>query len=539
LQTIDQIVNLLDGVMLVSALSSFCKQGETMVRTRNRREFLSSSVLTGAALTAGDLGFLSRLRPVSAAEASLDPAAVQFHPEIEPLVRLLEETPREKLIEVVAHRIAKGLSYRELLTALLLAGVRNVQPRPAVGFKFHAVLVVNSAHLASLSSPDRDRWLPILWAIDYFKSAQEQDVRENNWTMAPVDESQLPSADQAADRFKEAMEKWDESGADVASAAMARHLPAHQAFELFARYAARDFRSIGHKIIYLSNAWRTLQCIGWRHAEPVLRSLAYAMLNHADEPNPAESDLAADRPWRLNQELAKQLRDDWYVGTRATSDDVFQLVRTLRGASPEEACRHAVELLNDGVAVSVITDGLFLSSGELLMRQPGIVSLHAVTSTNALAYAWHTASDDLTRRLLLLQNAAFLPLFHQAMRGRGTVADRAIDQLEPIETGESSGVGEVFDRISSDPLAASRLLLKGLDQGWSAEEVIRSARQLVFLKGNDSHDYKFSSAVLEDFYHVSPQLRNRYLAASVFKLLGSGEKDNPLVDRVRQALQTA
>ncbi len=35
-------------------------------------------------------------------------------------------------------------------------------------------------------------------------------------------------------------------------------------------YGARDFRNIGHKAIYAANAWRTLQAIGWRHAEPVL-----------------------------------------------------------------------------------------------------------------------------------------------------------------------------------------------------------------------------------------------------------------------------
>ena len=46
-----------------------------------------------------------------------------------------------------------------MLTALLLACVRNIQPRP-VGYKFHAVLVVDSAPLASLASPDTDRWLP-------------------------------------------------------------------------------------------------------------------------------------------------------------------------------------------------------------------------------------------------------------------------------------------------------------------------------------------------------------------------------------------
>jgi hypothetical protein len=66
--------------------------------------------------------------------------------------------------------------------------------------------------------------------------------------------------------------------------------------------------------------------------------------------------------------------------------------------------------------------------------------------------------------------------------------------------------------------------------------VIRAARQLVFLKGTDSHDYKYSSAVLEDFYHVSPAWRNRFLAASVVKLRASGDPDNGLVERIRQAI---
>ena len=142
----------------------------------DRRRFLQASAAGAAMAGLGDLGFLSRLRPVSADEAKLDPKVVRLQPEIEPLVRLLEDTPRERLLEEVAGRIKKGLSYQEVLAALLLAGVRNVQPRPSVGFKFHAVLVVNSAHLASLGSPDTDRWLPIFWALDHFKSSQAQDV---------------------------------------------------------------------------------------------------------------------------------------------------------------------------------------------------------------------------------------------------------------------------------------------------------------------------------------------------------------------------
>ena len=140
------------------------------------RDFCRLSATAGL-LGLSDFGFLSGLPAVSAADAKLDPKVVKLHPEIEPLVRLLEETPRKKLLEEVASRIHKGTTYREVLAALLLAGVQNVEPRPQVGFKFHAVLVVNSAHLASLSSPDENRWLPIFWALDHFKERRARTSR--------------------------------------------------------------------------------------------------------------------------------------------------------------------------------------------------------------------------------------------------------------------------------------------------------------------------------------------------------------------------
>src|SRR5213075_1924739 len=126
----------------------------------------------------------------------LDPKLVQLHPEIEGLVRLLEDTPRERVLEEVAQRIKHGTTYREIVAALMLAGVRNIQPRP-IGFKFHAVLVVNSAHLASISSPETDRWLPIFWALDHFKSSKAADEREGDWALGPVNESSVPPSHKA------------------------------------------------------------------------------------------------------------------------------------------------------------------------------------------------------------------------------------------------------------------------------------------------------------------------------------------------------
>jgi len=89
----------------------------------------------------------------------------------------------------------------------------------------------------------------------------------------------------------------------------------------------------------------------------------------------------------------------------------------------------------------------------------------------------------------------------------------------------------------SRQMAASRQVLAYLShdpEGLS--EFITAARRLIFLKGNNSHDYKFSSAVLEDYQHLSPGWRERFLAASVFNLRGSGDKDNELVKRTRAAL---
>jgi hypothetical protein len=477
------------------------------------------------------LGFLSRLPVVSAAEAALKPSLVKLDDSIEPLVGLLEETPREKLLEEVAARIQKGTAYRDVLTALLLAGVRNVQPRPRVGFKFHAVLVVNSAHLASQSSPDTDRWLPIFWALDYFKSSQAATQREGGWRMQAVDERRVPAKGDARDALAKAMDDWDEDAADAAAAGVARACTMEEAFELFARYGPRDFRDIGHKAIFVANSFRTLKVIGWQHAEPVLRSLAYALLKYEDT-NPAKANLDPDRPWKHNAELAAKVRPAWGEG-KADDAAVRTLLATLRTGSANDASGQVVELLNAGVAPQSVWDGVLCGAAEMMMRTPNIVTLHAVTTSNALRHAYATSTDARTRLLLMLQGASFLPLFRNATsKGR----DVAIDAFEPVAAKGSDALPEFFNDAGSDRMTAASKALSYLSTGGEAKTMIDHARRLVFLKGNDSHDYKFSSAVLEDHAHLSPAWRDRYLAASLFLLPTTAEPDNALVQRTRAAL---
>jgi hypothetical protein len=209
----------------------------------------------------------------------------------------------------------------------------------------------------------------------------------------------------------------------------------------------------------------------------------------------------------------------------------------LRHASPDEASGKVVELLNRGVAPKSITDAFFAAAGELLMRRPGILSLHASTSTNALHFAFQNSANDETRRLLLLQNGAFLALF----RGdANSLKPLKLDEFQAAkaEKGSSPSLDEIFADVSHDRMGAARKALSYVRENPEPTEFINTARRLIFLKGTNSHDYKFSSAVLEDFHHISSAWRDRFLAASVFNLRGSGDKDNSLVNRTRAALKT-
>ena len=167
------------------------------------------------------------------------------------------------------------------------------------------------------------------------------------------------------------------------------------------------------------------------------------------------------------------------------------------------------------------------------MRQPGIQSLHATTFSNATHYAFQHCRDEQTRKLLLVQNAAFLPLYRGNSKDKGV----HVDTLEPVAVkSPDSPIEEIFADVSHDRLAAARKVLFHLKENPDPKPLADAARRLIFLKGRDSHDYKFSSAVLEDFSFMAPEWRNRYLAASVFNLRGSDEKDNGLVKRTREAL---
>ena len=80
---------------------------ESQVTMSSRRRFLVRAAASSGALACGRFPLRDGLRPVAANEVNLDPNCVRFQLETKPLVRQLEDTSRERLLEEIAVQIAR------------------------------------------------------------------------------------------------------------------------------------------------------------------------------------------------------------------------------------------------------------------------------------------------------------------------------------------------------------------------------------------------------------------------------------------------
>ena len=163
----------------------------------NRRTFIHTAGAAG-------LGFTGRL---SLAETDGSLAM---------LVKMLEDSPRERLPADLVRMIRAGLRHEDLLAALSLAATRNVQPYPDVGFKYHSVMLLRSVDSTQRHLPSAEMWLPLIWAVDYFKDTQAQEQASSGWRMSPRAASPQVSPEAARRSLTAALDKWDHEAADRA-----------------------------------------------------------------------------------------------------------------------------------------------------------------------------------------------------------------------------------------------------------------------------------------------------------------------------------
>src|SRR5262249_51168692 len=128
-----------------------------------RRRFLQTIAGT-ATLGLTDVATLERLR-IFADEKSPVPEKVRFGPDIEPIVRLIEETPRAGCARVPIGHLQKGFPYPPLLAGVFFAGTPPLNSS-------HDVYKIQPVHQVSTQLRPEERLLPLFWAVDGLKTRQ-------------------------------------------------------------------------------------------------------------------------------------------------------------------------------------------------------------------------------------------------------------------------------------------------------------------------------------------------------------------------------
>jgi hypothetical protein len=239
-------------------------------------------------------------------------------------------------------------------------------------------------------------------------------------------------------------------------------------------------------------------------------------------------------------EWLPKLPGDWSqpAGDEAATRELLAL---LREGETDAACQRALALLAAGTARSgAVWDAAHLAAGELMMRQPGIYGIHTVTSINGLHYAFRASGQPETRLLLLLQGLGWMSQFRNFMGDqKAGLKELRITDLPAADVAENPGEAaeEIFATIKADPAAAAAKAAAFARRAPSLDEFGQGARQLVFTKGTDAHDYKYAMAILEDYNQVSPRWRPEMLATAVYHLPGTTTPDSPLMQRALEAIR--
>lgn len=461
------------------------------------------------------------------ADAQVTPGAVQFTPDIEPLVREIEAMPREKSAEWLSARIRAGKAHRESLAAVFLAGIRNVNPRPP-GFALHCVFLGHAAHELSLRAPADVRAVPLFYVLDDFKSAQARDAgaKPGDYTMQALTPSKASAADLPA-----AMEAWDLERAEHAAAALARSSAKPAAvFEQFWKYGARDYRNIGHKAIFVANACRTLETIGWQHAEPVLRSLALGLLDF-ERTLSMNGYALDDQCFAANEKLAR----GWPAASASRGS--AELVVAMRTASVADVCAETAKRLNAGqLNPAGVWDAVHLFAAELRFRSTGanvIAGIHAVTAANGLHTAWRRAASPPLRGLLLLQAVGWMAQFQSFAASRaGLLSAALLKELQPI----AGTVDEALEAIAAKPTEAAARMLPLAASAEHRGPLVEGLLRYAITRADEVHYYKYLVSILESESLVSPAARPALLASAALYAKGPSSPEPGWVQRTRAAL---
>jgi hypothetical protein len=323
----------------------------------SRRDFLAD---VGKGMIAAGIGSgLATELGLCPAVAGEEPKDLSFGT-LEPLVELLQETPKDKLLPLVVEKLNAGCDLKRLTAAAGFANARTFGGENYFGF--HTFMALAPAYQMANELPREQQALPLLKVL-YRNAHYSQEVGGRK---AEVLKPMTPADAANPEDVHKAVNAGDRVAAERALAAIARTSP-EDALDA-ALLGVEDNHDV-HTVVLPWRAYAMLDIVGRDHAVTLLRQSVRQCAKQCESMKDRQAQLAAQRkivPELLEKhKLPKDSR-----GTRAADDSwVERLCATIQLGSQEQAGEAVAAALAEGFAPEHIGEAISLAANALVLRQ--------------------------------------------------------------------------------------------------------------------------------------------------------------------------
>lgn len=332
-----------------------------MTAPRNRREFLAD---VGRGMLIASVGYeLASELGCSSLLAEEATDTLTFGP-LEPLVRLMQETPVNRLLPALAEQLRLGVDLRQLTAAGALANARTFGGEDYVGF--HTMMALAPAFHMAQELPTESQPLPVFKVLYRNTNRIQERGGRGDEVLHTVKPGVLPENRVGGEVLREAVRRKDLPAAEQTFAALAQGSDDDAFNQLL--FAVQDHTEV-HRVVLPYRAWDLLGLIGREHAHTLLRqSVHYCVKAESWPRNPA-----LDEPRVL---LPRVLEDHKLLGRspgerRAEDGWVEQMSQTIFKSTPQQAAEAAASALAEGISPADVGEAITLAANQLVLRDLG------------------------------------------------------------------------------------------------------------------------------------------------------------------------
>jgi len=332
-----------------------------MKTPRTRREFLAQ---VGQGMVVATVGFETANGLGLAAAVPEETTDALSFGALEPLVRLMQETPVNRLLPKLVEELRSGTDLRRLVAAGALANARTFGGEDYVGF--HTLMALAPAWHMSQELPAQSQALPVFKVLYRNTNRMQEHGGRTGEVLHPVKAAFLPDSAAGGELLREAVRRKDINAAEQTFDALAAGSPEDAFNDLL--FAVQDNTEV-HRVVLPYRAWDLLGLIGMDQAHTLLRqSVRYCVKAEA-----GQHSAAYDEPRSLLPRMLEEHKLLGRVPGNRQADDAWvdQLSKTIFKSSPQQAAETVAAALAEGSSPADVGEALTLAANQLLLRDMG------------------------------------------------------------------------------------------------------------------------------------------------------------------------